>query len=141
MSSSTITYIRPLTGSRFERTSCRHRPLDAGKLRRNRQRNVDERQRRNLLRLPVVEQLEVVGCEPDDCISLVVGDDGVDLDEVDFGLEGRLRSLRVRPREHQQRQRADREHTPQTHDARSWVARPLGYAEISTHFHDSMTFR
>jgi hypothetical protein len=90
----------------------RRRPPDSGKRRRNLQRNINVRERRDLLRLPVVEQLEVVDCEPDDCVSLLVGDDGVYLDEVDFGLKV------------------------------DWGVCACGRALLgANHFHDSMTFR
>ena len=56
---------------------------------RGRHRNIDERKRADLLRLAVVQQLEIVLGEIADEIAALVGDDGVDVDEVDLDLERR----------------------------------------------------
>ena len=83
-----MTYILPLTGSRFDRTSCGTRALNTRELRRNGEGDIYEGKRRNLLRLPIVEQLEIVDREADNQIALLVGDGSIDFDEVDLGLEG-----------------------------------------------------
>ena len=55
-------------------------------------RNVDEREGRDLLRLAVLEDLEIARREIGDDVALRVGDEGVDLDVVDLDAErdGRL---------------------------------------------------
>ena len=53
-------------------------------------RNVDEREGGDRLRLPVLEHLEVFLLQVADDVALPVGDDDVDLDVVDADLEGRL---------------------------------------------------
>ena len=65
-----------------------YRALYTRELRRNGQGNIYEGKRRNLLRLPIVEQLEIVDREADNQIALLVGDGSIDFDEVDLGLEG-----------------------------------------------------
>ncbi len=52
-------------------------------------RNVDQREVGDRLRLPVLEHLEVFLLQVADEVALTVGDDGVDLDVVDADLEGR----------------------------------------------------
>ena len=51
-------------------------------------RDVHQRERRDLLRLAVLEHLEVAFAEPGDEAALGVDDAGVDLDVVDLGAEG-----------------------------------------------------
>ena len=61
-------------------------------------RDVDEREGRDLLRLAVLEDLEVVRREVGDRRSLRVGDDRIDLDVVDFDAEGDRGLIRGRRR-------------------------------------------
>ena len=56
-------------------------------------RNVDEGERRDVLTLAVLEQLEVVLREVRDRGALPVGDDGIDFDVVDFHPEGHRRLI------------------------------------------------
>ena len=61
-------------------------------------RDVDHREHRQRLRLAVLEDLEVVLGQRADEVALLVGDVGVDLDVVDFDLEGHGRLWRRRRR-------------------------------------------
>ena len=61
-------------------------------------RDVDQREGRDLLRLAVLEDLEVVRREVGDRRSLRVGDERVDLDVVHFDAEGDRRLIRRRRR-------------------------------------------
>ena len=78
----------------LDRLGREERPLDAL------DRDVDEREGADRLRLAILEDLEVFLLEVADEPALLVGDDGVDLDVVDLELEGR----RVQPL---RRRRAD----------------------------------
>ena len=134
MSSSTMTYIRPLTGSRFDRTSWdtwRSTPGNSAGMASGISTNENAD---NLLPLPIVEQFEIVGGESDDDVALFVGDGSVDLDEVDFGLEGRLRTLwasRATTSTSSDTAQIDRDSNLYAHSA-------LGRCP---YFHASMTFR
>ena len=73
---------------RLDRLRRKQRPLDAL------ERNVDQRKRGDLLRLAVLEDLEVLGLQVGDELALLIEDARVDLDVVDFGAERDRRLLR-----------------------------------------------
>ena len=88
-SSSTITYKRPLIGSALDFTSLTDRRDRARTGTGGRYRDVDEREGADLLRLAIVEQLEIILGETGDEISALVGHDRVDVDEIHLNLKCR----------------------------------------------------
>jgi len=76
-----------VNGSRFVFPSSFHGPVHEQELVGRLARDVHLREHLDLLRLAVFEDDEIVGLEVLDEFAFVVGDDRVDLDVVDLGLE------------------------------------------------------
>jgi hypothetical protein len=74
----------------LDRLGCEHRTLGAL------DRDVDERERGDLLGLAVFEHLEVRGLEPGHELTLAIQHAGIDFDVIDFGAEGDRRLLGLR---------------------------------------------
>jgi hypothetical protein len=90
-------------------------------------RNVDRHKVRNRLRLAVFEDLKVFLLQIADVVATRIGDDGVDLDEVDLHLEGRrLRGWRACRRLTGRRLTGTKRRSGQQHDED-------GKTDLSTH--------
>ena len=88
-SSSTITYRRPLMGWALDFTSLTAGVTARGRGACGRQRDVDEREGADFLRLAVFEQLEIIFGEISDEVSALVGHHRVDVDEIHLNLKCR----------------------------------------------------